>query len=171
MRQKDAKDYDADLAEIARLLGGHAITGKAMYEVIDALDENRDGTLALAARIGRNAKLSNPAGVTIVAVRNGEHKQKRMRVMSTDEGTGPPPAARADPAEALRRLYDAKIDQLRQVGVPEPQRIRVAVDYACGEIWRCSIGPMPVGGIGKLEDDLYRAIGCDRFTGVRFAPQ
>lgn len=71
-------------------------------------------------------------------------------------------------AVALRRLYDAKAADLQRLGVPERERIPIAVDYACGEVWRCQIQPMPPGGIVKLEDDLYRALGYDRLTGVRF---
>lgn len=157
-----------DVDRVQELIG--TLRGAAIRDVETALGEHREGVMRLAEQTARNTRLTNPPAAFVASVRKGEHK-RRMRVMSTDEGTGPPPAARADPAEALRRLYDAKISQLQQVGVPEPERIMIAVDYACGEIWRCSIGPMPVGGIGKLEDDLYRAIGCDRFTGVRFAPR
>lgn len=164
----EAGTITSDRERVQELVG--ALRGRQLDELDRALAEDRDGTIRLAEQVAASATCTNPPAAFSAALRRGEHK-RRMRVMSTDEGTGPPPAARADPAEALRRLYDAKIDQLRQVGVPEPQRIMVAVDYACGEIWKCSIGPMPVGGIGKLEDDLYRAIGCDRFTGVRFAPR
>lgn len=71
-------------------------------------------------------------------------------------------------AEALRRLYDAKAADLQRLGVPERDRIPLAVDYACGEVWRCQIQPMPDGGLPRLEDDLYRALGYDRTTGLRF---
>lgn len=82
----------------------------------------------------------------------------------------PKPPARVPAADALRRLYDAKIGELTRYGIPERERITIAVDYACSEVWRCSIEPMPPGGIVKLEDDLYRAIGFDRLTGLRFPP-
>lgn len=82
----------------------------------------------------------------------------------------PKPPARVPAAAALRRLYDAKIGELQRYGLSERERIPIAVDYACGEVWRCSIEPMPPGGIVKLEDDLYRAVGFDRLTGERFPP-
>lgn len=89
--------------------------------------------------------------------------------MSTE--SGPTAAPRVTAAEALRRLYEAKVEQLRLAGVREPDRILIAVDYACGEVWRCNIEPMPEGGLGGLEDALFRALGIDRFTGVRYPPR
>ena len=87
--------------------------------------------------------------------------------MTTEEGAGH--ARELVPAaDALRRLYDAKAAELARYGVPERERIPLAVDYACGEVWRCQIQPMPPGGLPKLEDDLYRALGFDRTTGMRF---
>lgn len=73
-------------------------------------------------------------------------------------------------AEALRRLYDAKLAELTRYGVRDPDRTTIAVDYACGEIHRCQIEPFPPGGLGALEADLYRAIGFDPATGLRHAP-
>jgi nucleotide-binding universal stress UspA family protein len=168
MRNKDAREYEDDLALVEQLIGS-PITGKARYEVMDALDENREGVLRVAKDVGRNTKVNNPAAVFIVASRQGEHRLKVKR-MSDEQGTGH--ARELIPAaEALRRLYDAKVEQLRRLGLPESERIPLAVDYACGEVWRCHIQPMPEGGIVKLEDDLYRAIGFDRLTGLRFTPQ
>lgn len=89
--------------------------------------------------------------------------------MNDNQGSSGP--VRVPPAEALRRLYDAKVGELTRYGVREPDRTTIAVDYACGEIWRCDILPMPAGGIVKLEDDLWAALGVDRLTGVRFPPR
>lgn len=170
MRQKDATDYDADLAAIEKILGG-PITGKARYEVMDALDECREGVFEVAKRCARNPAYSNPAAVSIVSLRNGSHKQRRkLRAMSTDETTGTARRERIPAAEALRRLYDAKVEHLRRCGVPEAESIPYAIDYACSEIHRCDVLPMGPGGLGKLEDDLYRAVGFDRLTGIRGAP-
>lgn len=96
-----------------------------------------------------------------------------LRAMSTpvDDPKDPRAPSRVPAADALRRLYDAKVGELASYGVREPDRITIAVDYACGEVWRCSILPMPEGGIVRLEDELYAAIGFDRVTGVRFPPK
>lgn len=91
--------------------------------------------------------------------------------MMNGDNDDPKAVPRIPAAEALRRLYDAKITQLTKYGVPEPERIMVSVDYAVSELQRCAIEPIGEGGIGRLEDDLYRAIGCDRFTGIRYPPE
>lgn len=162
----DAREYDEDFARIEEHVG--RITGKARFEVMTALDEDRDGVHALAERLGKNATIQNPAAVSIVAIRSGEHK-RRPRVMKQDDGGTGHERTLIPAADALRRLYDAKLDELTRYGLPERERIPIAVDYACGEVWRCQIQPMPDGGIVRLEDDLYRAIGFDRSTGLRFS--
>lgn len=86
-----------------------------------------------------------------------------------DKPFQPPP--RIEPAEALRRLYEAKVEELRRYRIPEAERIPLAVDYACSEVWRCHVLPMPRGGIGSLEDALYRELGFDRTTGLRYPPE
>lgn len=91
--------------------------------------------------------------------------------MSTNEGGTGHERVLVPAAEAMRRLYDAKMIELQRYGVPERDRIPIAVDYACGEVHRCHIQPMPPGGVTRLEDDLYRALGYDRVTGVRFPPE
>lgn len=156
-----------DVERVQEIIG--TLRGAAISDVEAALAENREGVIRLAEETARNNRLTNPPAAFVASVRKGEHR--RMRAVSTDEGTGPSAPARIPAEQALRRLYDAKVEQLAQYGVREPDRIMIAVDYACSEIWRCHIGPLPPGGIGKLEDDLYRAIGCDRFTGLRFAPR
>lgn len=62
------------------------------------------------------------------------------------------------PAEVLRRLYRAKLDDLARVGVPAHERTAIALDYACGEIHRCDIAPMPPRGVVALEDELRSEI-------------
>lgn len=91
--------------------------------------------------------------------------------MSTNEGGEATGRVLVPAAEAFRRLYDAKLGELTKYGVREPQRITMAVDYAASEVWRCAIQPMPKGGVVALEDELYKAIGFDRNTGLRFAPK
>lgn len=76
-----------------------------------------------------------------------------------------------DPAEILRRLADAKIDELTRYGVREPERTRMAVDYACSTIYTFRCAPFPPGGIGQLENELYRQLGFDRASGLRFNPR
>lgn len=157
-----------DQERVQELVG--ALRGAQLGELDEALTSNRDGVLILAEKIARSPGLTSPPAVFVAAMRRGEHKMtmRRGRKMSDDEGTGPKHPARVPAAEALRRLYDAKTAELVRCGVPERVRIPFAVDYACGEIWRCSIDPMPAGGIVQLEDDLYRSLGFDRATGVRF---
>lgn len=98
--------------------------------------------------------------------------ESTVRGMSTDQPepeNGQP--KRVPPGEAMRRLYDAKVGELTRYGVREPDRTTMAVDYACSEVHRCMILPMPPGGVGQLEDELYAALGFDRTTGIRFTPR
>jgi len=154
-----------DYAERVQELVG-PLRGRQLDELHAALAENAEGVVRLAGEIARNPRLNCPPVVLLSSMRKGEHR-RRMRVVTDTEAAGHHreliPAA-----DALRRLYDAKAAELQRVGVPERERIPLAVDYACGEIWRCQIQPMPAGGLPKLEDDLYRALGFDRTTGVRF---
>lgn len=85
--------------------------------------------------------------------------------------TGTVTIDRIPAAVAFRRLYEAKVGELTKYGVRDPDRIRIAVDYAASEVWRCAIQPMPAGGVTKLEDDLYADLGFDRATGLRFPPR
>lgn len=94
-----------------------------------------------------------------------------VRGMTQPEESTTRAPAREDPASSLFRLYEAKLGELTRYGVREPDRTTMAVDYACSEVWRCSIAPMPEGGIVRLEDELYRRIGVDRCTGLRFPPR
>lgn len=84
----------------------------------------------------------------------------------SSEPSGPPTAA-----AILRRLYDAKVGELTRYGVREPERTRIAVDYACSSIHTIRHQPFPLGGIGQLEDELYDAIGLNRVTGLRHPPR
>lgn len=91
-----------------------------------------------------------------------------IRAMSDQsESSAGPPAA----AVVLRRLYDAKVGELKRYGVREPERTRIAVDYACSSIHTLRHAPFPAGGIGQLEDELYDAIGFSRVTGLRHTPR
>lgn len=151
-----------DVERVQELVG--ALRGSQLQELDSALTQNRDGVLRVAENVARSPGLSCPPAVLLARIRRGEHN-RRTRVMS-DEHTATRELIPA--AEALRRLYDAKDADLQRLGVPERDRIPLAVDYACGEVWRCQIQPMPDGGLPRLEDDLYRALGYDRTTGLRF---
>lgn len=78
---------------------------------------------------------------------------------------------RVPAAVAFRRLYEAKVGELTRYGVRDPDRITIAMDYAASEVWRCDIQPMPPGGVGKLEDDLYAELGFDMRTGLHYTPK
>lgn len=143
------------------------LRGSQLRELDAALAENAEGVVRLADEIARNPRLNCPPVVLLTALRKGEHRRK-VRSMSTDAGGTGHDRTLIPAADALRRLYDSKLDELTRYGLPERERIPIAVDYACGEVWRCQIQPMPDGGIVRLEDDLYRAIGFDRSTGMRF---
>lgn len=158
-----------DIERVQEFVG--AFRGGQVAEVERELADHRDGVVILAEKIAGTAGLSSPVAVFVAALRRGEHKRRMKTVSTTEEGKGPRAPERIPAIVALRRLYDAKLGDLARVGVREPDRITIAVDYACGEVWRCSILPMPEGGIVRLEDELYAAIGFDRVTGVRFPPQ
>lgn len=70
----DASEYADVMARIERFVG--TITGAARYEIIDALDQNRDGVMALAEQIGTNEKLDVPVAVFIAAIRKGQHLER-----------------------------------------------------------------------------------------------
>lgn len=153
-----------EVERVQELVG--ALRGNQLHELDAALAEDLEGVLRVAENVAKSPGLACPPAVFLARIRKGEHK-RRMRSVSTNEGTGH--ARELVPAaEALRRLYDAKAAELQRYGLSERERIPLAVDYACGEVCRCRIQPMPAGGLPKLEDDLYRALGFDRTTGLRF---
>lgn len=157
-----------DVERIQELVG--ALRGSQLHELDGYLRENREGVLRVAQDVARSTSLSCPPAACIARLRKGEHRRK-VRAMSTNEGGTGHERVLVPAAEAMRRLYDAKMIELQRYGVPERDRIPIAVDYACGEVHRCHIQPMPPGGVTRLEDDLYRALGYDRVTGVRFPPE
>ena len=72
--------------------------------------------------------------------------------------------ATIDPAEALRRLYFAKLDALQRLEWrTHTERQREAVDYACSYLPSVRhLAPLPVGGITQLEDELCHELGVTR---------
>lgn len=155
---------EPDLDYVQQVVG--PLRGAQLDEARDALGVDRDAVIRIAENTARSTNISNPPAAFIAALRRGEHKQ-RMRAMDDTGAAGTVPPA----AEVLRRLYDAKVGELTRYGVREPERTRIAVDYACSSIHTIRHQPFPDGGIGQLEDELYDAIGFNRVTGLRHAPR
>jgi hypothetical protein len=142
-------DYNEDLDHVIGLIG--FLHPGQRSQVVDAIDEDRDGVMRLAAKIGAS-NVHAPAAAFMTAIKQGGHIQRQQ---------GRP--ARIPARDALRRLYDAKFSQLTDYGWGSlEERKREAADYACSEVYRCDTGPLPPGGISKLENDLYASIGLDR---------
>lgn len=109
-------------------------------------------------------------------VRNVEHWpsyiEETLRAMDNPPDADTTRLTRPSAAEAHRRLYDAKLADLQRYRMPAPERVQIAMDYACSEMHRFyEPGTMPPRGVVQLEDDLYRVLGVDRLTGLRYPPQ
>lgn len=95
--------------------------------------------------------------------------ESTVRGMSTEQQQEGEPAAERDPARLMRRLADAKLAELQRYGVKDPDRTRIAVDYAVGAVHGFRHDPFGPGGVGALEDALYAELGVDRVSGLRHA--
>jgi hypothetical protein len=156
-----SQDYVPDDVERVQQMIG-VIHPSGLPELDKALRENRDGVFAVAQQIANNPGVISRPAVCLSALKRGDHRRRQR--MST---TGNPAPQRIPPAEALRRLYDAKVSDLARYEIPVAQRRVFALDFACGEVWRCSTTPMPSGGLIQLERELCAELGIDRFTGER----
>lgn len=144
-----------DLARIRALCGD--FTRSQEDELIDALDDDRDGTMFLAERIASSDKIDAPIAVLISCIRRGEHKGAADRRAANAE------RRRVSAGDALRRLYDAKLKDLAKTDWPTARRVEFAMDYAASELQRCNVGPLPPGGVVALEDALRAELGEPRF--------
>lgn len=115
----DEIDYQDDLAYIENHVG--QLRGNQKYEVIDALDEDRDGVRALASKIGATEGLDSPAAVFVAAIRRGDHR----------ESAGGSKVERRTPREALRGFFLEYREWLADVAdLDENRCIEYALDYA-----------------------------------------
>jgi hypothetical protein len=154
-------DYTPGDLEIVQEHVG-ALTGEQLQELDTALRENRDGVLAVVNQVASDPGVRSRPAVCMAALRRGDHRRKRM-------STGNPAPQRCSPAEAHRRLYDAKASELARYEIPVAERRLLALDYAAGEVWRCWTTPMPKGGVIELERELCEELGIDRQTGEKIA--
>lgn len=92
--------------------------------------------------------------------------ESTVRGMTSEQTEDEAPVER-DPARLMRRLADAKLDELSRYGVKDPDRTRIAVDYAVGAVHGFRHDPFGPGGVGALEDALYVELGMDRVSGLR----
>lgn len=153
-----ADPYAIELAKLADLLG--ALHDAQTDEVRRALADDREGVMAMAARIARTPGLNSPVGVFITRIRQREYHQ---HAAPSSSGRGLP-----DADEVLRRLYFAKLDALERMRWRTPGlREREALDYACSYLPSCQHAPMPEGGLLALEDELCLELGIDRHGGRR----
>ena len=73
------------------------------------------------------------------------------------------PSGPDDPAIVLRRLYFAKLDDLkRKQWRTHHERQLEALDYACSYVHGCRTLPVGLGGIARLEDELCTELGIER---------
>lgn len=161
MPDEHPQQHASDIEYIQDLLG--PLHPSQIGEIEVALGESRDGVIRLAEKIAAADGLVSPPAVFSSSVRKCEYRPPRRQRMST----GNPAPQRCTPAEAFRRLYDAKAADLAQYEIPVEQRRVFALDFAAGEVWRCNTTPMPQGGVIRLEQELCAELGIDRFTGKR----
>lgn len=134
----DVRNYDDDIARIENLVG--QLSASQKWEVIDAIDEEREGVMALAEEIGANPKLDVPVAVFISAIRKGKHLGKVDGVV----------AKRLTPREAFRGFFDEYRSWLSDVADLDDNRcIEFALDYAVSSM--SSFTPTILGKPVKLK--------------------
>lgn len=145
--------HEAALETIESHIGYLNSAGRAA--TLAAIEQDVDGCLALAEKTAKRKDVKNPTGLYLACLAAGEHIQR------TPEDRKP---VRIAPAEALRRLYNAKMRDLREQTNWTPSAMKeYAIDYACSSIDRCQIGTYPPGGIIALENELRAELGQPRY--------
>lgn len=131
--------------------------------VSQAADEAPDGLRKLADEIRqRGSNISSPVAVLLNRIQRGQHEE-RQRAIESQNHAGP---NRTTPADAFRRLYHAKMRELRDVTTwTQGEMTEYAIDYAASYTDRCQVSPYPPGhNIITIENDLRREIGAPRYA-------
>lgn len=125
--ERAMSDETQTLATIELILGRFNDAGRAA--VLEAIDENPTGCVALAQRIAGRKNVGNPPGLYLSCIAGGEHLEAKKpgRHTSPDPISGP-----TDHRDWARRLYTTKLADLfrHHTGWTADEQRQHAIDYA-----------------------------------------
>jgi hypothetical protein len=130
--------------------------------VAQAADEAPDGVRIVAAEVRKAGdKIKRPVAVLLSRIDRGQHRDRQADLERADRSD-----QRVPPSEAFRRLFTAKVEDLRRRGgqwADDNRVVEAGLDYAVGHLDRCAItsyadGESPL----SLEADMRRTLNRPR---------